>query len=178
MRHMLNNHDIEGDVSVSQFLSSALAYLERGFSVIPLRARDKRPLVHWEPYQSNRATTAEIGRWWTQWPDANVGLVTGALSGVVVIDLDTEEAKKKLEEVIPLDVFSSIPRSLTGKGWQLFFQHPGFTTPNRARVIPGLDVRGDGGLSSRHRQFIPMVIPILGKSRSANCPNSRMNCLG
>lgn len=38
-----------------------------------------------------------------------------------------------------------MPRSRTGKGWQLFFKHPGTLIPNRAGIISGLDVRGDGG---------------------------------
>jgi hypothetical protein len=57
-----------------------------------------------------------------------------------------EEAQaKKLKDLIPNFDLSAAPRSRTGKGWQLFFRHPGVTIPNRAGIIPGLDVRGDGG---------------------------------
>jgi hypothetical protein len=59
--------------------------------------------------------------------------------------VDTPEAKEKVKELVPGFDFTTVPRSRTGKGWQLFFQHPGITIPNRAGVIPGLDVRGDGG---------------------------------
>jgi hypothetical protein len=125
--------------------TSALGYSKSGLSVVPIQPRDKTPLIPWEQYQRVCATDSEINSWWLKWPEANVGIVTGALSGVVVIDLDTPEAKEKLKELIPGFDFSKVPRSRTGKGWQLFFHHPAVTIPNRAGIIPGLDVRGDGG---------------------------------
>lgn len=130
---------------MSDLLQAALDYQVRGFSLIPIQAREKKPLIAWEEYQTRRATEEEIRAWWSKWRDANVGIVTGAVSGLVVIDLDTLEAKDKLKELIPGYDFLAVPRSRTGKGWQLFFKHPGVTIPNRAGVIPGLDVRGDGG---------------------------------
>jgi AAA domain/Bifunctional DNA primase/polymerase, N-terminal/Primase C terminal 1 (PriCT-1) len=87
----------------------------------------------------------EIKRWWSKWADANVGIVTGAVSGLVVIDLDSVEAKERLKTLVPDFNLAVVPRSRTGKGWQLFFKHPGVNIANRAGVIPGLDVRGDGG---------------------------------
>ena len=130
---------------MSNVLTAALSYQQRGFSVIPIQPSEKKPLVHWEEYQSGRVTESEINAWWAKSPDANVGIVTGTVSGLVVIDLDTPEAKEKLKELVPGFDFTTVPRSRTGKGWQLFFQHPGITIRNRAGVIPGLDVRGDGG---------------------------------
>jgi len=123
----------------------ARGYHKRSFSVIPIQPREKKSLIIWEKYQTQRATEEEIRAWWSKWPDANVGIVTGAISGLVVIDLDTPEAKEKLKELVPSYDFPAVPRSRTGKGWHLFFQHPGVVIPNRAGIIPGLDVRGDGG---------------------------------
>lgn len=130
---------------MSELLNAALAYQRDGFSVIPIQAREKKPLISWEEYQNRRATEEEINAWWAKWPEANVGLVTGAVSGLVVIDLDTVEAKDKLKDLVPGFDFSAVPRSRTGNGWQIFFKHPGLTITNRAGVLPGLDVRGDGG---------------------------------
>jgi len=124
---------------------AALSYQKLGLSVIPIAPKDKRPLLSWEEYQTRTATEEEIKTWWAKWPDANVGIVTGGNSGVVVIDLDSEEAKNKLKEMLPDYDLMAVPRSRTGKGWQLFFKHPGTSIQNRAGIIPGLDVRGDGG---------------------------------
>ena len=34
------------------------------------------------------ATEADVEDWWSRWPDANVGVVTGRVSGIVVLDVD------------------------------------------------------------------------------------------
>jgi len=130
---------------MSELFAAALAYHKQGFPVIPIAPHEKKPLVSWEKYQLVRATPEEIEAWWTNWPDANVGILTGTVSGLVVIDLDSIEAKNKLKGLLNGSDFSVIPRSRTGKGWQLFFKHPGARIPNRAGIIPDLDVRGDGG---------------------------------
>ena len=75
-------------------LDAALIYLRHGFSVIPLRSHGdvenrKKPLLpSWEPYQHRRPTEEEVREWFTKWPNANIGLVTGVVSGCWVLDLD------------------------------------------------------------------------------------------
>jgi Bifunctional DNA primase/polymerase, N-terminal len=63
-------------------------YVERGWSVIPIRPGDKRPLVRWEEFQHRRADKTVALGWFRTWPDAGIGVVTGAISGIVVIDVD------------------------------------------------------------------------------------------
>src|SRR5262249_47888101 len=103
---------------MSELLMAALAYQKKLFSVIPIAARDKKPLVGWEAYQTRRATEEEIKAWLAKWPDANIGIVTGPISGLIVVDLDTIEAKDKLKELLPDYDLQAVPRSRTGKGWQ------------------------------------------------------------
>jgi hypothetical protein len=74
--------------------------LAHGFSVIPIEPRGKKPLIAWEPYQTHAPLADEIKTWWTKWPAANVGIVTGAVSGLVVLDIDTEAAKEKLKSIV------------------------------------------------------------------------------
>ncbi len=126
-------------------LASAISYRRGGFSVIPIKPRDKRPLIAWEQYQIEAPSEQQIEKWFTERPDANLALVTGAVSDCVVIDIDSQEAKDKLKIFVGDFDLASVPRSKTGKGWQLFFKHPGAPISNRAGIIPGLDTRGDGG---------------------------------
>ena len=63
---------------------AARAYAAHGWSVIPMQPRGKRPLVVWREFQQRAATVDEIDRWYRHWPDANVGIVTGQVSGIVV----------------------------------------------------------------------------------------------
>jgi hypothetical protein len=76
------------------------------------------------------ATTEEatIRQWWTRWPDANIGIATGAVSGLVVLDIDSrhggDESLQQLIQAHPTD-FPETVRSLTGGGGShLLFQYP------------------------------------------------------
>lgn len=123
---------------------AAVSYRQMGLSVIPV-GRDKVPLVEWAEYQRELPHPDEVAVWWDQWPGANIGVVTGSVSRLVVLDAD---GPKGLASLKALGTPGTTWLSRTGRpegGWQQFFQHPGVRVPNRAGLRPGLDVRGDGG---------------------------------
>lgn len=123
-------------------LDSALAYQEKGFSVIPV-GKDKRPLIKWEPYQKRRAIKEEILGWFKKWPDMNIGIVTGEISDLLVIDTDKPAASKAIQEAIPETMVVPCQQTPRG-GLHFFFKHEkGFT--NRSRVADGVDIRTTGG---------------------------------
>src|SRR4029450_6266723 len=103
-------------------LIQALDYQRQGFSVIPIHAKEKKPLIAWEPYQTKRASEETLTQWFSSWPDANIAIVTGAVSGIVVVDGDDKAAARELKKMIP--DLTPIPRSKTGHGWHFFFKHP------------------------------------------------------
>ena len=76
-------------MSSNNLLKAALRYQSMGFSVIPVK-QNKRPLIAWEKYQTERAPESQIHQWWKKWPSANIGIITGKVSGVDVIDTDSE----------------------------------------------------------------------------------------
>lgn len=129
-------------------LDAALAAARRGWSVLPVRPRAKAPLVPWLEFQERRAHEEEIRAWFARWPDANVGVVTGVISGLVVIDVDPGHGGRDSLGELESEG-GSLPETVEaitgGGGWHLYFAHPGGTVPNRAGVLPGIDVRGDGG---------------------------------
>ena len=115
---------------------------KREFSVIPLRPHDKKPMLPtWAEYQRRLPSEEEVEQWWTQWPEANIGVVTGAVSGIVVVDVDGVEGLKWMKANLPVtSVYVQ-----TGKGWHGYFRHPGGSIGNRARLAPEVDLRADGG---------------------------------
>lgn len=127
---------------------SALDYCHHGWSVVPVRPRSKRPLVRWLEYQHRLPGVEEIREWFSRWPDANVAIVTGRVSGLIVIDVDPQHhgdasiaALEEAHGALPASV-----ESVTGGGGRhVYFAHPGGTVGNRAGVVAGVDVRGDGG---------------------------------
>ncbi|SME90017.1 Primase C terminal 1 (PriCT-1) [Tistlia consotensis] len=128
--------------------AAALAYLARGWSVLPLRPADKRPLVAWEPLQHERPDAETLRAWFARWPAANVGIVTGALSGLVVLDVDPHHggadslaALERAHGPLP----ATVEAETGGGGRHLYFRHPGGLVRNRAGLRQGIDLRGDGG---------------------------------
>jgi len=68
--------------------AAAQTYAARGGSVIPIAPRAERPLLAWTELQQRHATRDEIDARFRRWSRANAGIVTGYVSGRVVIDLD------------------------------------------------------------------------------------------
>lgn len=123
-------------------LEAALKYMEMGLSVIPVRP-DKKPHLKWTEFQERRASREEIESWFKRWPSAMVGIVTGQLSGIVVVDCDSEEAYRKIQELIPDAFITCISR--TPRGYHLYLVMPAEKIGNAAGVLPGVDIRGEGG---------------------------------
>ncbi len=122
----------------------ALNYLKNGCSVFPTRG--KKPLIAWEKYQRVRPNEQQVIDWWTKWPDADIAGATGAVSGLVVIDVDGGE----VPPLPPTAVSETSPGH-----YQYFLKHPGFPVPNSAKLVASnVDIRGDGGFvvlpPSRH----------------------------
>jgi hypothetical protein len=135
-------------------LPAALDYCARDWSVIPIRSsgttedRKKPLLASWKEFQTRRATEQEIRTWWTKWPRANVGIVTGRISGIIVLDLDGPNAGRLLSET-GIDV-ANMPCVGTGRGYHYLLPHPGHESPNKAGLVSdhngsSIDIRGDGG---------------------------------
>lgn len=126
----------------------ALAYAARGWSVIPIEARGKRPLVAWLEFQSRRAMPEEIATWYGRWPEANVGIVTGRVSGLVVVDIDARHDGASSLAALESEhgpVARTVQAATGGGGRHCYFAHPGGAVPNRVGLAPGIDLRGDGG---------------------------------
>lgn len=135
----------------SQTVHLGKAYLRKGWSIIPVRERDKIPQIDWKPYVERRATPEELHQWVHQWPKMNLGVVTGAISGLAVVDVDSEEGFKQCEK---LGIYSPVS-VITTKGRHFYFKHPGERVWNSVKKIPGIDIRGDGGYVLTAPSFHP-----------------------
>jgi len=98
---------------------------------------------------TNAETIREL---WARWPDANLGIATGAVSGLVVLDMDPRHGgEDSLDELVRrIGPLPETPEVLTGgAGRHIYFAHPGSGQVIRNATtlggLPGLDLRGDGG---------------------------------
>jgi hypothetical protein len=94
------------------------------------------------------ATPAEIEAWWARWPDANVGVVTGWVSALVVLDIDPRHEGETTLAVLE-DRHARLPDTVTsatgGGGRHLWFAHPSHLVPSRP-LGPGIDLKAEGGM--------------------------------
>ena len=80
----------------------ALTYAKRGWAVLALAPNSKIPLKHkLQQNGSKDATTDEekITIIWAEHPDANIGIATGKISNLTVLDLDDASDAKNLKEI-------------------------------------------------------------------------------
>ena len=120
---------------------TALELLALGYSIVPSGsgANGKFPLIKWKPYQDRLPTKAEIGEWQDRFHPRLWGVVTGEVSGVVVVDTDNVEARSLLEAE------GLTPHVLTPRCANFWFKHPGHFIKTDAGILPALDIRGDKG---------------------------------
>jgi hypothetical protein len=167
--------------SVGTPAGAATALAARGWSVVPVHTVDdegrcscrradcpspgKHPRVRWEPYTEAAATSGQVAAWWRRWPAANVGVVTGTVSGVAVVDVDPRHGGHHTLAGLA-GRWGGVPETvetLTGGGGRhLWFTIDG---PLASAVLgPGLELKADGGtvvvppsrhLSGRRYQWRP-----------------------
>lgn len=131
---------------------------QRGYSVIPLdhpaetnqtdpKRIGKVPrLQTWKMFQEARPTRDNLRAWFGNGHRRNIGLVTGAVSNLVMIDLDSPEALTWADAHLPPTPMVT----RTAQGEHRGYRHPGVPVRNKARVQTGdpavkIDVRADGG---------------------------------
>ena len=119
-----------------------MSYARQGFTIFPCLPSGKRPMTL-HGFKDATCDEKQIGKWWKQWPTANIGL---ALDGkFFVLDVDKPDGEKSLAELeaqhepLPL---TTVVRTGSG-GRHIYFQSPSFTVKTSAgKLGSGIDVRG------------------------------------
>jgi hypothetical protein len=147
-------------------LEAALSYAARGWAVLPVHTpmgggcsclKPDCTSIGKHPRNYNGATgasrdQAKIRHWWTKWPTANVGIATGASSGLLVIDVDGEAGQASMKALGQISDTLRADSGRTGSdgkrnSFHLFFEHPpGANLRSGVGALgKGLDIRANGG---------------------------------
>jgi Bifunctional DNA primase/polymerase, N-terminal len=87
-----------------------------------------------------------IANWWRKWPDANIGMPTGAVSFTLALDIDPRNGGDESVELLrsKYGQFPETAQQVTGGGGgHLIFRFGGGSVPNS--LAPGIDLKADGG---------------------------------
>ena len=137
----------------NKYMTAALHYAQDyGWAVFPVSEKTKKPCTPHGCKDAKKDPQA-IKVWWSRYPQAGIGIATGTISNLLVIDLDIDDNKgldgirevrewEKEHGELP-DTISAI----TGRGGShLYYKYDGTVKyGNRAGLLSGVDVRGDGG---------------------------------
>lgn len=120
-------------------LEQAIKLFEQGFSVIPI-GQNKKPLIEWKQYQSEKASREQLDAWWTQSPNANIGIVTGKISNLLVVDIDPRHggSNEQFKNLLTPTVKTG------GGGWHYYFSYKE-GLQNAVGIQKGIDIRAEGG---------------------------------
>jgi len=150
---------ISKDEWFSTLYDEAIEAVERGWNIIPISVASKKPLIKWAEYQTRAIDRETVDDWFENGvpndygqriKPFNIGLVTGAISGLCVVDCDNEDAV-----LYAMNKNIKSPFSVrTTRGRHYYFRHPGHGAKFANKVggtgrdwpnVEGLDFRGDGG---------------------------------
>jgi hypothetical protein len=123
---------------------AALGLARRGLAVFPLRPGTKEPMTK-NGFKSATKDSSKVADWWRMHPEANVGVATGRVSGIVVVDVDDVDALVGL-----VDRLGPLPQTLAVRtprgGMHFWLRDEGRRFAcSVGKLAPGIDVRGDGG---------------------------------
>lgn len=140
---------------MKSMLEYALEYRISGFSVIPLCSNKqpcwrkkcgdegghgKRPLIEWAVYQEQLPTEEEIKMWWRNWKNANIGIITGRVSGIVVLDIDPRNGGDQSIDKKHLPV--TVTQKTGGDGVHYFFKYQPNIESHKG-FLSGVDFQAD-----------------------------------
>uniref|UniRef100_A0A6M3K867 Putative bifunctional DNA primase/polymerase n=4 Tax=viral metagenome TaxID=1070528 RepID=A0A6M3K867_9ZZZZ len=141
---------------MTSLLNHALLYVEKGLSVIPIKPdidpkknkAEKKPYIKWAEFQERKASAEEVTNWWTRWPNAMIGLVTGKICGLCVVDFDSYKPDFDAELVLEYFPDSIVtPTAVTAnKGTHLYFKIPEdhLGIMGNTGKLPAVDLRANG----------------------------------
>ena len=125
-------------------LAAALNYAARGLPVFPCNPKNKAPLVS-GGFHKATTDTDQIKTWWTEWPDAMIGMPTGKVSGIDVLDIDCKKDKDGFAAIPDWRDRSPIIIRTPSKGAHLWFKSDGSIRNTTSEIGLGIDTRGTGG---------------------------------
>lgn len=118
-----------------------ISYCKHKWPIHPLNG--KVPIL--KNWQRRASTDPDVVmQWFSKWPKAAVGIVTGFVSNLLVLDIDGQEGTNSIADLALPDA----PTVITARGYHYYFRFPSElqnTPTTRTRLFPGIDTRGRGG---------------------------------
>lgn len=145
-----------------RMLDHAVEYAAQGYKILPLHfptfkqkcscGKKSCSSIGKHPITKNGLKDAssdplKIHEWWNNFPTANIGILTGTATGIVVLDIDKDHGGFESLRILQTNygIFSNTKQVQTGGGGLHIYFKTDKPLKNRVGILPGIDFRGEGG---------------------------------
>lgn len=141
----ISSQDINKILETRNFFDIAMFYVEHNIKVFPVKRQDKMPLCA-GGFKSATADIAQLQEWNRKFSNCNIGIPTGDINGLLVVDVDGEEGFKSLAQLEQQHSKLIAPTVITGKGKHLYFKMPVNTNikSSVSKIADHIDIRANG----------------------------------
>ncbi|MDI6024129.1 bifunctional DNA primase/polymerase [Leucobacter sp. UT-8R-CII-1-4] len=142
--------DLFSEVGGMPLSEAAARFAAAGVPVFPCVPGEKRPLVA-RGFHDATADPGQVAAWWSRWPSANIGIPTGAASGVEVVDVDVHAtgtgfpAFREAHREGYAAGWAALVRTPSGGLHAYYPAHPDRAQSSWQAARAHVDFRGDGG---------------------------------
>lgn len=140
------NKNINQILETHNFLNNAVLYSKMDIKTFPIKKQGKSPLCQ-NGFKSATTDLTTLQNWNKQFPDCNIGIPTGSINNIFVVDVDGEIGAKSLAMLEEKHDKLNAPTVSTGKGKHLYFKMPEDIEINSSvsKIADHIDIRGNGG---------------------------------
>ena len=145
----------------------AARFAAAGVPIFPCKPAEKRPLTE-HGFRDATSDDRQIARWWSRWPEANIGMPTGRASAVEVVDIDVHgrvrgfAAFELARREGLVDRWQALVKTASGGMHAYYPADPDRVQASWQAASAGIDFRGEGGYV-----IVPPSLVLFEGNRSA-----------
>lgn len=164
----ISSQDINKILKNSNFLDAAMFYAQNNIKTFPVKRQDKKPLCA-NGFKSATTDKVVLQEWNKKFSDCNIGIPTGHINNIFVVDVDGEQGIESLNRLELIYGKLDAPTVITGKGKHLYFKMPENVELkcSTSKIANHIDIRANGGYvvappsihENRHRYTWENFVP-------------------
>lgn len=142
----VSSQNINKILETCNFFDIAMFYAEHNIKTFPVKRQGKSPLCQ-NGFKSATMDRVVLQEWNKKFPDCNIGIPTGTINNIFVVDIDGEIGAKSLIALENIYGKLDAPTVITGKGKHLYFKMPENTNikSSVSKIANHIDIRANGG---------------------------------